>query len=463
MPSEFEKFALTRLRVYDFRCFHDVEIALNGQPREIRLDSDVDRTVKVAPLTVLVARNGMGKTAILDAIRILFGTYTSAFPSKSYVHADPGSIRMYRSANGQLCVSTGLHIAGDVLLDGKRTPVSRELVSDDGARTTSKNVKPLVAYARGLREGSDAEWPVLAYYGTGRLWGTSKETEQKRLLLKQRDFGYRDCLAVLHNFRVVNWWLTRAINKRRVDSRDALVQDETINDQIDAITSALDKVLAPEGYRANLTYDVERETLAIRKELPDGTAIPMPIDHLSDGVKAVLGLVSDIAFRCAKLNPRYGKDAARRTSGIVMIDEVDLHLHPSWQQRILDALQLAFPRIQFIVTTHSPQVIASIPRECVRIVTPDGIRVLKAPTQGVEVKEILQSIFGTSPAPRNLEIVQKLDRLIAMTSEGLGDTEAWQRLYSELCEYYGDSYGPLLGAVRHRDFLRRMKEERGNA
>ena len=402
MPSEFAKFALTRLRMFDFRCFHDVEIALNGQPREIRLDSDVDRSVKVAPLTVLVARNGMGKTAILDAVRILFGTYTSAFPSKSYVHADPGSIRMYRSANGQLCVSSGLHIEGDVLLDGNRTPISRDLISDDGARTTSKNVKPLVTYARGLREsGSDAEWPVLAYYGTGRLWGTSKETEQKRLLLKQRDFGYRDCLAVLHNFRAVNWWLTRAINKRRVDSRDALVQDETINDQIDAITSALDNVLAPEGYRADLTYDVERETLAIRKELPDGTAIPMPIDHLSDGVKAVLGLVSDIAFRCAKLNPCYGKDAARRTSGIVMIDEVDLHLHPSWQQRILDALQLAFPRIQFIVTTHSPQVIASVPRECVRIVTPDGIRPFAMQTdeflhgvQSLDCPSVYKSLLG---------------------------------------------------------------------
>lgn len=444
MPSEFEKFALTRLRMFDFRCFHDVEIALNGQPREIRLDSDVGRSVKVAPLTVLVARNGMGKTAILDAIRILFGTYTSAFPSKSYVHADPGSIRMYRNANGQLCVSAGLHIEGDVLLDGNRTPVSRELFSDEGARTTSKNVKPLVAYARGLREsGSDAEWPVLAYYGTGRLWGTSKETEQKRLLLKQRDFGYRDCLAVLHNFRVVNWWLTRAINKRRVDSRDALVQDETINDQIDAITSALDKVLAPEGYRADLTYDVEREALAIRKELPDGTAIPMPIDHLSDGVKAVLGLVSDIAFRCAKLNPQYGKDAARRTSGIVMIDEVDLHLHPAWQQRILDALQLAFPRIQFIVTTHSPQVIASVPRECVRIVTPDGIRQFAMQTEGVESQMVLAEIFGVDAAFVENEWVRKLDRYAKMMANGQMESDECVRLSADLDRHYGVAYQPL--------------------
>ena len=85
------------------------------------------------------------------------------------------------------------------------------------------------------------------------------------------------------------------------------------------------------------------------------------------------------------------------------------------------------------------------------------------PTQGVEVSEILRGIFGTQSTPQNLEIVKKLNRLVELTSGGLGDTEEWKVLYDELAEYYGDAYGPLCGTVKHRDFLRSLRQERTHA
>jgi predicted ATP-binding protein involved in virulence len=189
----------------------------------------------------------------------------------------------------------------------------------------------------------------------------------------------------------------------------------------------------------------------------------VPWTSLSAGNRIVIGLIADIAHRCCKLNPLENANALRNTSGIVLVDEIELHLHPSWQQQILPMLQKIFPKIQFIVTTHSPQVISSVPKECVRVINGGQVASFDIQTQGVEVGDILEGIFGTYPTPFNLEIVRKLNQLSAMVSEGLYDTGEWQKLYQELEGYYGRKYGPLAGIVEHRNFLKRLNKERGNA
>lgn len=92
----------------------------------------------------------------------------------------------------------------------------------------------------------------------------------------------------------------------------------------------------------------------------------MPLAMLSDGLRNMVATVSDIAFRCIKLNPHLKDEAAQKTAGIVLIDEVDMFLHPAWQQQVLGALQEAFPLLQFIVTTHSPQVLTTVAKENIR-------------------------------------------------------------------------------------------------
>ena len=84
-----------------------------------------------------------------------------------------------------------------------------------------------------------------------------------------------------------------------------------------------------------------------------------PFHELSDGYRNTLSLIADIAYRMAILNPQFLGDVTKKTPGIVLIDEVDLHLHPIWQKRILKTLKNVFPLVQFIVTTHSPSIISS--------------------------------------------------------------------------------------------------------
>lgn len=437
--SEYEgykRLAMRSLTMRDYRCFKDATIDFNGCGRKIRDDSGL--AVDVAPLTVLLAKNGRGKTAILDAIRILFGTFTAAFPSKSLVSADENSIRLELNPDGRTSMADQLSIEGCVLVDGNEYMVCRTLSANEGARTTSREVKVIADYAKRLFKSVKSDdgvvLPILAYYGTGRLWASSKDSAQKRMLLKRRDFGYKECLSIGHNFKEVNRWLVQAVGKRLVSERDNLLSDEVVEAQIRAISRALDHVLKKEGYRADITFDGYTQALAIRKEVKSGSAIALPISTLSDGVKAAFGLVADIAFRCAKLNPQLGESAPEKTDGIVLIDEVDLHLHPSWQQTILRTLQLAFPCIQFIVTTHSPQVISSVPRECIRIITDEGIVGASVMTEGAKAGQVLSLIFDTHERVSEAPLTRDINAYRAMLDQGTWNTASGEALWARLEE-----------------------------
>ncbi len=120
---------------------------------------------------------------------------------------------------------------------------------------------------------------------------------------------------------------------------------------------------------SSIGYDADREDLVI--QFLDGSR--RDFRGLSDGQRALIGLVSDIARRVCLLNAGYlGAQTLRETTGLVLIDELDLHLHPKWQRRIIGDLKRIFPKIQFFATTHSPQVIGEARPEEIVLLTPQG-------------------------------------------------------------------------------------------
>ena len=84
---------------------------------------------------------------------------------------------------------------------------------------------------------------------------------------------------------------------------------------------------------------------------------------MRDGYRNMIGMIADIAYRCIKLNPHLGVNALKETNGLVLIDELDLHLHPSWQKAIVKELTTSFPKIQFVATTHSPFIVQSLAKD----------------------------------------------------------------------------------------------------
>ena len=141
----------------------------------------------------------------------------------------------------------------------------------------------------------------------------------------------------------------------------------------------------------------------------------LDVAKLSDGERGVLALVLDLARRLSQANPTLA-DPLAESSAVVLIDEIDLHLHPKWQRQIVRNLTAAFPRCQFIATTHSPQVIGEVEHDRIQIIANGQVY---SPTHsfGVDSSRVLEEIMDADP--RDPEI----SRLHAEVSRAIGEQD----------------------------------------
>jgi predicted ATP-binding protein involved in virulence len=128
---------------------------------------------------------------------------------------------------------------------------------------------------------------------------------------------------------------------------------------------------------------------------------------------------------------------------VALIDEVELHLHPSWQQTVLPTLMEIFPNTQFIVTTHSPQVLTSIPARHIHILSDGKAYTVNEQTQGAEASRLLKDVFGVEPRPKELAIVRNLHDYAKLVYDEQWDTREAEELRQRLVEHYGP-YDPKL-------------------
>lgn len=129
--------------------------------------------------------------------------------------------------------------------------------------------------------------------------------------------------------------------------------------------------------------------------------VSLSIFQLSQGERSLIGLVSDIARRLIMLNPSLERPL--EGAGIVLIDEIDLHLHPDWQQKVINNLQTTFPNIQFILSTHSPQVATTVNSQDIRILREDALHSAPHGMKGAKSSRTLKGVFGVEPRPKEDE------------------------------------------------------------
>lgn len=147
-----------------------------------------------------------------------------------------------------------------------------------------------------------------------------------------------------------------------------------------------------------------RDKLWLRVEIEGNPSQMLPIEYHSDGVRTYMEMVAELAYRCIVLNGYKGENAVLDTHGIVMIDELDLHLHPSWQKHVVADLQAAFPNIQFIATTHSPFIVQSLAREeLINLDDPEGT---EASPEDMTLAEVATEIMGVEH-PRSDNFIER--------------------------------------------------------
>jgi predicted ATP-binding protein involved in virulence len=198
-----------------------------------------------------------------------------------------------------------------------------------------------------IESGSEFNLPLIAFYECNRLWlSENKLNTLSSAKTKYSRFDpYIDCFHTGADHEAVGEWILK--------HELASIQQKKETPVLASIKAA-----AKASIRGcvGLKFDFEKSRIMI--EFDNGTTIPF--EHLSDGQRTMLGLFCDLARRAAILNPHLAGDANKKTQGVVLIDELDLHLHPKWQRDIIESLRRTFPLIQFICTTHSPFLIQAL-------------------------------------------------------------------------------------------------------
>lgn len=466
---------LKTLKLENFRCFDALEVNLHPQ------------------MTVLVAENGQGKSSILDAIRIALWPFVGSFDLARTKKNEPENslavddIRLLRKSTHDMArqLPCGLEVhasLGDQALQWKRY----RLEERQHPRVVKESGDPIREHAKDLQErGRNPEiegitLPVFGYYGTCRNCEGKKLTESSRRSTPEKDstddsdfyirtFAYRDALDPASTFKHFEDWfrwlvLSRAqyiftLDQSTLSGRATLggpaagsQEDrdlERIESQIKAVRLAIDSMLQPTTGWCRLDFSIAYEKSLVLHHPDHGL---MKVANLSDGIRSMLAMVGDIAYRCVKLNPHLGHQAAFETPGVVMIDEVDMHLHPGWQQTVLGQLQAAFPKIQFIVTTHSPQVLSSVDASCIRVLHPttseEGkssieIRKISQQTKGVASSDLLAEIMGVDPVP-NLPEAQQLAQYHALIQQNLHPSDEGLALRASLEQHFGATHPAIL-------------------
>lgn len=404
-------------------------------------------------LTVLVGENGSGKSSILDAAAVALGAFFLPFRGASGPKLTDADARLSQGEAGDSIAQepqfpvelTANGIVGDAGVEDE-VSWTRALraVEDSSPYAGSED---LYAAARSCSErvqAGDRELilPLLAYYGTGRLWSDASSHPSTRRRSFSRVDGYRGALdAKVDADQLIDWFYK--MTAQDVQRAQGIVkQDESplYAAVRSAVTQCFQAISGSE--RAIVSYDFDLNDLSVEYVDASGDVCRLPLRRMSDGYRTTLGMFADIAYRMALLNPSLGQHVLD-TPGVILIDEVDLHLHPLWQARILGDLRTVFPNVQFIVSTHAPVVVSSVRARHVRMLT-DG-NAAKIPSNevyGGDVGRIMVSVMNAPERPAEIkarfrEFYRVLDN---------GDLEGAKGLLNALSHDLGEEDTGLVGA-----------------
>lgn len=371
-------------------------------------------------MNLLVGVNGVGKTTVLDALRFSLSRIFLALTNQKLSKVSIESHNIQIGAESIQIECEVEHQAKDfslLLLKQKQQYVGG----------SPGEVRAQVIERPDIEEFIPANWlssfpnskqsniqPIGVFYSVRRSIPIEQKQSTVDSFSANRDFNLQE---------IADWIHTNEILAE---------ENHKYGLHVGALRYAADTFL-PEYQNLHVIDFEGTKHLMIKKN-----GIPLNVRQLSDGERGVLALALDLARRLSIANPGLDNPIAEG-EGIILIDELDLHLHPKWQRTIVENLTKTFPKCQFIATTHSPQIIPSVEPENVLIMK-DGKVDSANRTFGMDSNWILRVLMETDDRPYEaIEAIKKVENLILA-----GDfTKARQ----EISEYKQKDLDPTEWAV----------------
>lgn len=375
---------IDKIRIKNFKGFEEETFQLNPH------------------FTIFIGENAKGKTSVLDALAVAAGSFlrgidVAKLESRSI---DKSEIRVLTKDGQPLPqIPVEIHAFGNVngkgIDDGWLRTVDK--ISPKKTNTTYVKAKNIEKVAEDMlkqsRSGKNVIFPVIAYYKASRLWA---EHEWEKVEYEKTGEGvsqaYINCLSPkLSNKEFLSWYKTCEDEIRKFEQDIDKLLLNTFNNTIISII--------PDNRWHSIAYSFVEEDLTGIFVTPSGKKEKLQFRQLGDSYRNIISMVADIAYRCIKLNPHLGENAVKDTPGIILIDEIDLHLHPNWQRRIIKDLKNTFPNIQFIATTNSPFIVQSLKSDEIwnldklMDVAPDELKIGTVATEIMGVNSIRSDDF----------------------------------------------------------------------
>lgn len=478
-------FSIKSINLHEFRRFRDLTIQFDKQ------------------MTVIIGDNGAGKTSIAESLSKLLSWFNqnlikSNVNAKKIVESDINIVaKKYSELIGQF------HLGDKTPLKlSLATPVSGYSGNISGDVAKSKQMGDMY---RAVANKKNIELPLFAFYSVERSSVTLPKSSSDKTFLdvaNSRFNALKDSLDAstqleefsrryIELFNLAEGEETQEIKESRmtINSLNKLIEklhngteppaESELLIELNAENEKLNKLL--DNKSRIHSKQLERVNYAIETLVPDVRDLRVDrskgnqrllvenfgnvvnISQLSQGQKSLVALTGDLALRLVTLNPNLENSLSGH--GIVIIDEIELHLHPKWQQQIMLGLQETFPNIQFIVTTHSPQVLSTVDKNCIRQISFDDNSELTVSTpvfqtKGVTSADILARIMETNSTPENIKEAAWLNDFSRYLQSG--DTASLEDVFIKIKSHYGSAHPVVVeceSQVRIFEMKSRLKRD----
>lgn len=439
---------ISNIRLVNFRLFKKAELELHPE------------------LCVFLGDNGSGKTAILDALSMLI---SGIFPYCNYqprIKAIPYALHNFLTWSAPLRgkqrivradVSGIVGVMSHTRMDGKEKHLEWLALSIGQKISTGEDVsipstKRDIANAYNLCVECGQGIPAFAHYGPHR---GAEHGDRKRF--KRRKINYTNPFAAyinsLHPSLDFDAFLEWFSEEEASELREQRKTKGYVSKELDAVRRAIEQVFFhAERHCFDPRFESNPKRFVITETSTSGESLEREFDQLSDGYRGMIALVSDFARRLAIAN-QYTEEDPLLGEGVLIIDEIDAHLHPKWQYRVIDDLRRTFPNVQLIVSTHSPEVVSTVDKASVYILNSvNGVLQEEHPehqTAANYPEDIAATVMSVPDMIRNHPAFKAYLYCLSAIQSGDIDSTPFVEKRNEVLSHYGENH-PLMREINAR-------------